>query len=192
MPHVLIRPSTLTFSKRAESVSAFSSSALIDSHRSPARAELATDPVDRGVLATQLLDRPPARPRCQLGPGCGNPLVLLNERADRTPRVRAHPAPLAPHDPDRPTHRRRIDQPHPDAAVAARADPARATTHRLRRRLDRDRQPVARIALDRDNVQPVQANEQVTTVAVAAQSTAAQRRLDPPRTQRATYFLADP
>jgi len=27
-------------------------------------------------------------------------------------------------------------------------DPARATTHRLRRRLDRDRQPVARIALE--------------------------------------------
>ena len=45
-------------------------------------AELASDRVDRGVLAADLLDRPPARPRRQHHPGCGDLFVLLHERPD--------------------------------------------------------------------------------------------------------------
>ncbi len=39
-------------------------------------------------------------------PGRRDPLVLLHKRADRTRRLRAHPAPLTPHNRDRAAHRR--------------------------------------------------------------------------------------
>ena len=89
------------------------------------------------MLAADLLDRPPRRPRGQLRPRRGDVLVLLHERPDRTGRLRAHPTPLAPHDPHRPTERRRIDKRDLDPAVGVRDNPAPAAAHHTRRRLHR-------------------------------------------------------
>lgn len=146
-------------------------------HRAPSSSELTTDPVHGGALATDLLDRPPARPRRQHRPRRDDPLVLLDERTDRAPRIRAHPAPLPPPDPHRPAHRRSVNQPHLDPAVRVGDDPARTTAHRLRRRLHRDRQRATLVAVDADHVQAIRANQKVTPVAVAARGTAARRRL---------------
>jgi len=89
----------------------------------PAGPELASDPVDRGVLAADLLDHPPARAGRQRGPSRGDTRVLLHERPDPASGLGTPPAPLKPHDPHRPTHRRRIHQPHLNPAVGVRHDP---------------------------------------------------------------------
>lgn len=136
-------------------------------HGVPRRPELSGDPADRGVLAADLVDRPPARPRRQQSPRPGDLLVLLGEDLRRTRRLDAAPGPLAPDQPDRPVEARRIDQHHVTAAVAARNDTARRATHRGPGRLDPHReQPDVVVELDGDHVQLAEPDEQVATRAV--------------------------
>ena len=136
-------------------------------HGVPRRPELSGDPADRGVLAADLVDRPPARPRRQQSPRPGDLLVLLGEDLRRTRRLDAAPGPLAPDQPDRPVEARRIDQHHVTAAVAARNDTARRATHRGPKRLDPHReQPDVVVELDGDHVQLAEPDEQVATRAV--------------------------
>jgi len=66
----------------------------------------------------------------QRGPWRGNALVLLDDRPRRAGRLRTDPAPLAPHDPHRATHRRLIDQVHIDPAVGVREEPTVQAPHR--------------------------------------------------------------
>ncbi|MEI2810954.1 MAG: hypothetical protein V9F00_12405 [Nocardioides sp.] len=146
-------------------------------HRAPPGAELAADPVHRGVLAADLLDRPPARSRRQRRARRGDALVLLHERRHRAPRFGADPPPLTPDDPHRSAHRRGVDQRDRDTAVAVRDDPAGRAAHDRRLGLHRDHERAAVVAVNPDHVQPVQPDQHVTTLAVAAQSTAARRRL---------------
>lgn len=116
----------------------------------PARAQLPPDAVDRGVLPADLLDRPPCRPPRQLRPRRCDRLILFQEGHDHAGRFGAAPAALAPAQPDRSTHRRRIHQRHRRAAVTDREHAAARAADRARRRLDRHGQRVAPAALDRD------------------------------------------
>ena len=149
--------------------------------RAPAGAELAAEAVDGGVLAAQLVDRPPAGAGRELGPRGGDPFVLLDERGDRAGRLGADPAPLAPADPHRSSHRRRVDQAHLEPAMTARDDAAGPAAHHTRRGLHRHCQGAAAIvtvvAVDSDDAQAFESEQQITAVAVAAVGTAARRRL---------------
>lgn len=137
-------------------------------HRAPAAAKLTSDTVHGRVLATDLLDRPPSRPRRELRARCRDVLVLLDERPDRAASVRAQRAALAPPDPHRPAKRRGVDQAHTDPAMGVGDAPASSAAHRCRRRLHRDLQRVTTLTLDRDHAQPRQPDQQVALVAVAA------------------------
>jgi hypothetical protein len=98
--------------------------------RAPAGAELPAEAVDGGVLAAQLVDGPPAGAGRELGPRRRDAFVLLDERGHRTRGLGAEPAPLAPADPHRATHRRRVDQVDVEAAVPERAAGTRQVTSR--------------------------------------------------------------
>jgi len=87
-------------------------------HGAPGRAELAGEAGHRGVLAAQLVDRPPARPPGQQCPWRGQVLVLLDERASRALRFGAAPDPLAPDQRDRAAEAGKVDQPNLAATVA--------------------------------------------------------------------------
>ena len=129
------------------------------------------------MLAAQLVDGPPAGAGRELGPRRRDAFVLLDERGHRTRGLGAEPAPLAPADPHRATHRRRVDQVDVEAAVPERDDAASTAAHHARRGLHGHRQRAAVVAIDSNDTQAFEAEEQITAVAVAAVGTAARRRL---------------
>src|SRR4029453_15205865 len=149
--------------------------------RARAGAELPAEAVDGGVLAAQLVDGPPAGAGRELGPRRRDAFVLLDERGHRTRGLGAEPAPLAPADPHRATHRRRVDQVDVEAAVPERDDAASTAAHHARGGLHghRQRPPVGAplVASESNDTQAFEAEEQITAVAVAAVGTAARRRL---------------
>jgi hypothetical protein len=128
-------------------------------HGRPARPELPGQAVDRGVLAAQLPDRPPARPDRQQRPRPGNLLVLLGERPDRAHRLKARPGPLEPADPDPTSEARGIDQLDRAPPVTTRHDPTRRATRQLPRGLHGHNQPGSYLFLNEQYVQPIQARE---------------------------------
>lgn len=127
-------------------------------HGVPGRAELKGQTTHRGVLTTQLPDRPPPRARRQQPAPHRKVIVLFGERPGRTGRLDAAPHPLAPDQLNRTSEAGHVDQPDLAAAVAVRDDPARRTAHQPRRRLDHHPQPGARCG-DVDDVEPVEADQ---------------------------------
>ena len=95
--------------------------------RVPRRAQLASQPLDGGVLIPQLTDRPGHRAGCQQGARGGDLRVLLGEGHDRAGRLTADPAVLAPSQAGRPSSGWGVDQGHSDASVAGRDDAATGT-----------------------------------------------------------------
>lgn len=85
-------------------------------HGAPPAPQLPPDPVDAAMLATQLTDRPPTGPGCQLRPRSRDALVLLDERRCSAFGFGTSPTAFAPHDPHRAPERGRIDQPDRDRA----------------------------------------------------------------------------
>lgn len=65
-------------------------------HRSPGGAQLAGQPGDAGVLASDLFGRPAAGPGGEHRAGLGDLLVLLGEHPHRTRRLGTRPGALAP------------------------------------------------------------------------------------------------
>lgn len=90
----------------------------------PGRAQLASQPLDRGVLIPQLTDRPGHRAGCQQAARDGDLRVLLEERHDRAGRLAADPAVLAPPQAGRTSSGWGVNQGHSDASVAGRDDAA--------------------------------------------------------------------
>jgi len=120
-------------------------------HRLPRRPELPGQARDRGVLATQLPDRPADSARRDR-PAPGNQRrQLLRERLPRTALVVASPDPLPPHDPH-PRRRGHVMQHPPAAPSTCRDDTARWAPGRRGGARDRhDQQPVATVdVLDMD------------------------------------------
>lgn len=135
-------------------------------HGPPRGAELPGDPGHRAMLTTDLLHRPPARPDRQHRARFRDGLVLLCEGADRAGRLGTFPGPFPPQHIDWPTETRRIDQPHHPPAVTRSDHPTRRTPHHDRRRFHTHPQTATVVALDPDHVQAVQADQQVTVVAI--------------------------
>src|SRR5680860_1708211 len=79
-------------------------------HRPPARAKLSAKPVDRGMLATKLPDRPPACTGSQFGAWQRDRLVLFHERTHRTRRFRRYPTAFQTTHIDRAAPPRRLHQ----------------------------------------------------------------------------------
>jgi len=143
-------------------------------HGPPRRAQLAGQPGDRGVFATQLLHHPAARPSGEHRPRLGHPVVLLGEHPHRTRRLRARPSALAPPHHRRHPEARRVDQPDRPPAVGTGHDPARGAAPHRQWRLDYDLQP-AGVALHPDYVEAGKAHQQVTAVTVGIVGVAARR-----------------
>ncbi len=87
--------------------------------RAPRRAQPPGHARHRGLPATDLVDRPPARPHRQQRTRPGHPLVLLSKHTRRAPRPSTPPGPRAPHQPHRPAQARRVDKHHLTAPMAA-------------------------------------------------------------------------
>lgn len=81
-------------------------------YRAPAAAWLTLDTIHGRVVATDLLDHSPSRPRRELRARHRDILVLLDERLDSTACIRAQPEALTPEDPHRPTERRHFSASH--------------------------------------------------------------------------------
>ena len=75
-------------------------------HRMPITTQFCGDLVDRTAPPTHLDGHPPGRSGCQQRPLGTNRGVLLDERPDRTVRIRARPPTFPPPQPNRPTERR--------------------------------------------------------------------------------------
>ena len=89
--------------------------------RAPPGAELPADPVDTGVLTSDLSDRPPTRTSGQLAPWRRNPVVLFDEHRAGTGRFQASPASLTPPHPDRSPETGCVDQGHHVPAAPGRS-----------------------------------------------------------------------
>ncbi len=135
-------------------------------HRAPRRAELTSQTSDAGVLAAQLIDRPPARPRRQQRPWTSQICVLLSERPGRAPLLGTAPRPFTPDQPDRPPEAGHIDELHLAASVAVRNHPARPAPARPGGCFDDDADQPGVFA-DVDDVEAIEADEEVTPIAVA-------------------------
>ena len=105
-------------------------------YRPPGRAELPRQAEDGGVLATDLPDRPPARPGAQQRPRLGDGVVLLRQHPARAVAFAAPPRSLALGELDRSAEARRVDQPHVAPPVAAHHDATLAAALDPRGRLD--------------------------------------------------------
>lgn len=147
-------------------------------HGVPRRAELACNPADRGVLATHLVDRPPACPRGQQRSRPGHLLVLLSEDPRGAGSLFAAPGPLAPHQPHRPVEARCVDQRDVAATVAVRDHATGRAAHRRTRRLNANgEQSDVVVVLDRGHVQVAEADEQIASGAVRGVVIAARSRV---------------
>ena len=148
-------------------------------HRAPRRTELTRQPVDRGVFATDLADRPPARPGRQQRPRPRHAVVLLGHQPTGAVGLGASPRPLAPGEFNRPAKARSVNQTHLATPVAAHDNAALTASLDPGRRLDRDLQevsaPVGHL-LDGGHVQPVQADEKITARAAQVSRAGVRRR----------------
>ena len=136
--------------------------------RVPRRAQLSSDPADRGVFAADLVDRPPAGPCGQQGPWGRDVGVLLGEHLRWAQRLLAAPGPLAPHDADWPVEAWRVDERDVAAAVAACDHTAGWAAHRRSRRLDADNELAdVVVEIDARHVQTIESNEKIAARAVA-------------------------
>jgi hypothetical protein len=137
-------------------------------YRVPRRPQLPRDPGDGGVLAADLVDRPPACPHGQQGPRPSHLLVLLGEHLCRTRWFLAAPGPLAPDQPNRPVEAWRVDQRDVASAVTVCHDPAGRAAHRRPSRLDADgEQPDLAVELHDRDMESVETDEQIAARAVA-------------------------
>ena len=123
------------------------------------------------MLAAQLPDGPPRRPRAQQRPRRRDARVDLAERAGRAGRLQAPPGPLPPHQPHRPTRARHVDQRHLPTAAGTSQHTAVPTAHRRRRRLHHHPQPAVPGHVDGDDVDACQAEQEVAAVAVTSADT---------------------
>ncbi len=149
-------------------------------HRPPRRPQLPGQPQDRGVLASHLLRRPPARPGRQQPARTRHLTVLFGEHRHRARLIGAGPGPFPPHQLHRPPEARCVDQLDLPPAMAQGHDPARRAPHQPRRRLDLHPQTLLGYQ-HLEDVQPVQADQEVAVAAVhgrgRAACSAARRRL---------------
>ena len=86
-------------------------------HRVPITTQLSGDLLDRASQFPDLDGHPPGGPRRQQPPYRTNHGALLDERPNRTPRVRARPPTFPPPQPHRPAERRQINQHHAPIAL---------------------------------------------------------------------------
>jgi hypothetical protein len=119
--------------------------------------------------------------------------VLLGEPPSGTQGLDAPPGPLAPHQPDRAAEARHIDQDHVTAAMTGRENPTGSAAHHLGSGLDHH--PDAAMPLSHlENMEPVEADEKITTVAVGRMRTRARaitrRRLGHVETFRTGSLVA--
>jgi hypothetical protein len=148
-------------------------------HGAPRRPELPRQAQDRRTFATDLIDRPPARPRRQQGPRSGDGVVLLGEHPRRAVRLGAPPRPLAPRELNRPTEARCVDQPHLATSVAAHHDAQARQPSTLAGDSTVTRKQGPRPAdhlPDGGHVQPVEADEKITAGAAQVSRAGASRR----------------
>ncbi len=160
----------------------------------PCRPELASQPVDRGMLGPELSDRPPARSDRQQAPRPADPLVLLGEGSAGTDSFAAPPGPFPPQHPNRPTKTRRIGQHHRAPASAGGDHPTHWATRWRWRRLHRHGQTISAVD-DLDDVQTGQADQQITAITVGSGAHAAagaRRRLRHRRGPRGAGYLVVP
>ncbi len=150
-------------------------------HRAPRRAQLTGQAGHRGVLTPHLVDRPPARPCREQRSWSGEVVVLLGEGPGHAVLLAATPSPLTPDQTDWAPEARHVDEIHIASAVAVRDDSARHAPGRLSRRFD-DHADHGAVFADVDDAETLQADQEVTTVAVAGfrtwARTVARRRLE--------------
>ena len=93
-------------------------------HRMPPTTKLCGDLVDRATPPTDPDGHPPRRSGCQQRPLGTNRGVLLDERSERTVRIRTCPTAFPPPQPNRTAERRQVRQHHRPLTLG----PHRATT----------------------------------------------------------------
>src|SRR5665647_1693875 len=153
--------------------------------RVPGGPQLAGRALDRGVLTTQLTDRPGHRPVRQRPARTDQMWGLLDGHPDWAPGVRASPGALTP--PDR--HRddpRHVVQRANSPATAHGDDPARRAAHQLPARGDRHGH-AGRPALDVLDLDTVQAEQEV-----AADTVVSRGRWTPSRSSRRSGAWSPP
>ncbi len=152
--------------------------------RRPPDPEPTGEPGDRGVLATQLPDRPGHGPTGQHATSGDQIRDLLGERASPARRLQAAPASLPPGDLHPHVGVRHVAQhPHPPPA-AGRHDPAVRTAHQPPRR--RDRHPHrGRAPIDALDPHTVQTQQRIT----ARTGIGARARIGAPRSVRHVEVL---
>ena len=126
------------------------------------------------MLAGDLVQRPPTRPGREEATTSPDLVVVFGEHPAWTRRLNTLPGAFPPPDPCRFPEAWRVDQGDRPAAVGVSDHPAGGATHHRRSGLDRDDQHVTVGLHDIDHVQPLEANEQVTVVAVGDRSGAAE------------------
>ena len=125
MPHMLINPQHPNPRKTGRVIRYGVQTRLdMGPHGVPRGCELSGQASDGGSFEAQLSDRPAARPRPQMRPGCAHPLAMFQECQRLARGFAAHPASLKPPDPHRDPGPGRVDHLHHHTPVTLSNHPA--------------------------------------------------------------------